>query len=128
VRKVSLWGPVLGWMALIFFFSAQSQLPKPDRPWVDLILEKSAHFFEFVVLGALLVRALGVPKHGRARVFVATIAIAWVYALSDEIHQIFVPNRDADWLDVLFDWGGAALGAAIGLLWAAARANRKYVR
>ncbi len=115
-------------MALIFFFSAQSQLPKPERPWVDFILEKSAHFFEFVVLGALLVRALGGPEQGRTRMFIAAIAIAWVYALSDEIHQLFVPNRDADWVDVVFDWIGAAVGAAIGLLWLTARANRKYVR
>ena len=38
-----------------------------------------------------------------------------LYASSDEIHQAFVPNRDARVLDVLIDSAGAVAG--MGLLW-----------
>ena len=36
-----------------------------------------------------------------------------VYAISDEVHQIFVDGRGAAVTDVMIDSGGAAIGASI---------------
>jgi VanZ family protein len=73
-----------------------------------LVLSKLAHAVEFAVLGLLLARALG--RAGLALAFGA------LYALSDEIHQSFVPGRYASPLDVLVDSAGVAVGVLCWLL------------
>jgi VanZ family protein len=104
------WGPVVAWMLVIFVLSAQSRLPSPEGRWVDFVFEKSAHTFEFAVLGLLLCRALAAGESPSRRVLRTAVLLAWLYALSDEFHQRYVPGRAADWLDVFFDWLGALIG------------------
>lgn len=120
------WGPVIAWMALIFFLSAQAQLPTPETRWLDFVLEKSAHTFEFAVLAALLMRALGSLELLRWRAYGVAVLLAWLYALSDEFHQSFVPGRAADWTDILFDWLGAVLGAGLWMYRRMARRRRAF--
>ncbi len=70
---------------------------------------------EYAVLALLLWRALHKPAQpGRspwrwpeAGLVLALVAL---YAASDEIHQAFVPSREASAGDVLLDTTGAALG------------------
>ena len=84
--------------------------------WVmDFVIEKSAHTFEFSVLAALLTRALGGTGSSRRRAFFLAVGLTWLYALSDEFHQRFVPGRQADWGDILVDWLAALLGAGVYL-------------
>ena len=120
--KLRTWGPVVVWMAVIFFLSAQSQLPTPAQRWLDILLEKTAHALEFAILAALVRRALGSAESRPRRTFGWAILIAWLYALSDEYHQSFVPGRAADWSDILFDWLGAVLGV---WLWQFTRTARQ---
>jgi VanZ family protein len=103
-------------MGLIFALSAQEQLPTPEERWLDFVLEKSAHTFEFAVLALLLARALGVAA-GDRRTLLAAVSLVWLYALSDEFHQRFVPGRSADWTDVFFDWLGTLAGVWLWLRW-----------
>lgn len=44
------------------------------------------------------------------RVWLAVL-IAFLFGISDEVHQYFVPNRSADVMDVVADVVGATLGA-----------------
>lgn len=120
--KLSKWVPVVGWMAVIFILSAQTQLPTPEQRWLDYLLEKSAHGFEYGILAALVGRAMGPEGIGRWRAFGVSVLVAWLYALSDEFHQSFVPGRAADWSDIFFDWSGAVLGA---WLWRITWATRR---
>jgi VanZ family protein len=114
IRK---WAPVILWMAVIFFLSAQSQLPSPQSRFFDALLEKTGHFLEYAVLAALLVRALTPPEPRIGlppwHSFALALLIAGLYALSDEFHQSYVPGRKATWTDVFVDWLGAAAGAAL---------------
>ena len=137
--------PVLALMTGIFCFSAQPaaasqqtsdgivswllRLLEPDYAALDparqaemehiaaKIVRKGAHFAEYALLGAALLghvlawrskRGLGRPR-----------AMAWglgtAYAASDELHQFFVPGRSGEFLDVLLDSAGVAVGVA--LLW-----------
>ncbi len=100
-----LWLPVLAWAALIFFFSSVPDLGTGLGGW-DLLLRKLAHVAEFAVLGVLLVRALGRAGVG--------FALGALYAVSDELHQAFVPGRMGSPLDVAIDVVGVACGV---LLW-----------
>jgi VanZ family protein len=46
------------------------------------------------------------------RIFAAT-ALATLYGVSDEIHQMFVPPRTPDWRDICADAFGALTGAVV---------------
>jgi VanZ family protein len=108
-RWLHLWLPVVAWMALIFSLSAQRDLPHPEAHWASLLISGGAHAFMFGILAMLWARALV----GRPRTCAFCVTV--LYALSDEFHQLFVPGRTADPVDLLCD----ALGALAGLwLWA----------
>jgi VanZ family protein len=96
-----LWAPVVVWAAVIFAFSSVPDLGTGLGTW-DLVLRKLAHAAEFGLLGLLLARALGRPA--------VALALGALYAVSDEIHQSFVPGRVASPLDVLVDTAGVAAG------------------
>jgi len=100
------WGLFASYLALTFYLSS--------RPWVpgaSLLPDSILHLAEFSVLTALLVRALSgalaVPH--RAGVLWAAFLFCAVYAVMDELHQSFVPGRDASVRDAAVDI------AAIGL-------------
>jgi VanZ family protein len=104
---VRLWLPVVAWAAIIFAFSSIPSLGTGLGTW-DLVLRKLAHAAEYAILAALLYRALRRP--GPA--FVLAVA----YAVTDEVHQLFVPGRAGRPLDVAIDAAGALVG-----LWAWSR-------
>ena len=89
-----LWMPLLAWMGLIFYLSAQPDLPGPDAGWVGLVLSSGAHAFVFGVLAVLWARVLGERRYA---VLVALV-LTMLYAFSDEFHQGFVPGRYPDCL------------------------------
>jgi len=125
----SRWIPVVCWMAVIFTNSTDSMSSvhtsrfiepllrflfphlSPDAiDTIHLLIRKSAHVFEYGLLGVLLWRALpGAVKAGpdwrRAGL---ALAIAAGYGATDEFHQRFVPSRGASVHDVVIDACGAA--------------------
>ena len=100
-----LWAPVVLWAAVIFALSSVSDLGTGLGTW-DLVLRKLAHAAEFAVLGGLLLRALRDER--------AALLAGIAYAISDELHQHFVPGRVGSPLDVAIDSVGVAVGV---LLW-----------
>ena len=96
-----LWLPAVLWAALIFGFSSVPDIGTGLGGW-DLVLRKLAHTVEYAILGLLLVRALGRE--------LPALVLGVAYAVSDELHQHFVPGRRGAPLDVLIDAVGVALG------------------
>ena len=105
-RVLSAWLPVVAWAGLIFTLSSIPDLGTGLGDW-DLLLRKLAHAAEFAVLGVLFLRAVERPA--------LAFLLASAYAVSDEIHQIFVPGRLGSPLDVLIDVAGVAVGIALAL-------------
>lgn len=108
------WGPVLSYAAMIFYFSSQSH-PEEQLPEFLLkqVSDKLLHLIEYGVLAALCYRAfhwVAGPAAARRSVVLA-IVVASAYAATDEAHQMYVPLRDASWLDWTADTIGAMLGA-----------------
>ena len=101
-RLATVWLPVVAWAAAIFALSSVPALDSGLGVW-DVVLRKAAHFTEFAVLGALLVRAVR-----ELPAFVAGVA----YAVADELHQMLVPGRAGTLLDVAID----ATGVLVGIL------------
>jgi hypothetical protein len=110
---VRLWLPVVAWGGLIFALSSVPDLGTGLGGW-DLALRKVAHAAEYAVLGALLARALRSPT------IAATVGV--VYAMSDEVHQAFVPGRMGSPLDVVIDAVGVVCGV---VLWERATRTRR---
>ena len=139
--RIPLWIAVVLWMALIFSFSMETAaessessggfirtlLETFDRNFLSLpyadqhakieslsyFVRKSAHFCIFGMLG-LLVTSAG-ETHGLSPKKTAAISlgISALYALSDEVHQYFVPGRACMLRDMLIDTCGAACGVAV---------------
>lgn len=109
-------------MALIFWFSSQPDLPKAPDALTDLLLKKGLHAFEYSVLALLFWRALRSQISNRQALTMAWMLSA-LYAVSDELHQTFVPGRAGRPLDVAVDW----LGAGLALLLAMRLTDRRRV-
>ncbi len=86
-------------------------------------LRKTAHFCIFAVLGLLVVNLLFAYNKKWARNCVAAIFICFLYAISDEVHQYFVPGRACRMKDVLIDTCGATV--SVMLLYIAHKFRRK---
>jgi VanZ family protein len=103
-RLLRTWVPLVLWAGLIFGLSSVPDLGTGLGGW-DLVLRKIAHFAEYVVLGVLLVRAFG------REAIAAAAGIA--YAATDELHQHFVPGRQAAVRDVAVDAAGVLAGVLL---------------
>lgn len=81
---------------------------------VDYIVRKTAHFTIYAIMGLLCFNAL-FNTYGRTekKYWIIAIIICFLYAISDEIHQIFVPGRACMVKDVVIDTLGASLGSFI---------------
>ena len=129
-EKVVRWALVIGWMLLIFLLSHESADGSSARSGVlvqllqDLgfggsadvlsaIVRKSAHGVAYAVLGSLVVWTLAAHHKVTKRLIAWSIAIACLYAISDEIHQEFIPGRSAEVRDVLLDTAGATVGVSL---------------
>ena len=110
LRRMVVWGPLVAYLGLIFYLSSRSSVG-----WAVSYPDKLLHFLEYGGLALLFARALngGIRKPVPASRLVIAGALALVYALSDEIHQAFVPERMSDWRDVLADAVGAATALAV---------------
>ncbi len=95
---------MVAWAAVIFALSSIPGLNSGLGTW-DVVLRKIAHVAEYAILGALLLRALG-------RELPAVVA-GIAYAASDELHQHFVPGRQAAPLDLLIDGVGVLAGVIL---------------
>ena len=88
-------------MGAIWYLSDQPQVGPDLGAWAR-VATSAVHFGQFAVLYALWWWALD----GRAAP-AAAIALAW--AGLDELHQAWVPDRDADPIDFLVDAAGIAV-------------------
>ena len=102
--------PPFFWAGFIFFLSAQSTLPAPSLALLNKIFTQSAHIFVYAVLHFLLWRAqrMLAPASTKQK-FWLPLALAFLYALLDEYHQSFTPNRDPSLTDILCDSIGITL-------------------
>lgn len=130
------WAIVLLWMLLIFYSSAQvaDQSNKLSKGITEVIVEtvekvapeatfdldtfnhfvrKNAHFFAYLLLGIFVLHALWRSGVGGVRALVIAFGICVLYAISDEVHQLFVPGRGGQAKDVLIDSSGAIVGIGI---------------
>ena len=81
---------------------------------LQFIVRKSAHFLAYAILGGLCFESLStLDKLSKKKTFFIALLISVLYAISDEIHQYFVPGRACQFRDVMIDSCGALFGIAV---------------
>lgn len=78
-------------------------------------VRKLAHFSIYLLLGILLMLCCGTYKIENAVRFDISVMLAFLYASSDEFHQLFVPGRSSEIRDVCIDTIGATIGIILVL-------------
>jgi VanZ family protein len=124
-RRLSLWAPVVLYMGLIFYASAQPDVPVPPE-----LGDKPTHSIAYTMLGVLFGRALAGGLGVRINISTALLGIVLTiaYGVTDEFHQMFVPGRYADTKDLAADAIGAVLGAIVCWLCGIIRLSRAKSR
>lgn len=136
--RVWRYGPLLLWMAFIFFASTAqlsasntSRIIRPLLIWlfpdiseetlafVHFIVRKLAHLTEYAILGLLAARAfMTSSRRGlRRRWFLWAGLLVIIYALSDELHQRFVPARTGSIYDSMIDIIGGFIALSLLAAW-----------
>ena len=80
---------------------------------IEKVIRKLAHFSEYTFLGILLMSLMSTYNLKQINKFVLSIGIGFLYACSDEFHQLFVPGRTAKFTDVLIDTSGVIVGSIL---------------
>jgi len=128
------WIPVILWAGLIFYFSTENfsfsntegffsawlgwllpGIAPADLAQFHPLLRKGAHWVEYFILAILLVRARrsGNESELAMPTIAWTLALVLAYAVSDEYHQSWVPERIASAVDVVID----TFGGICGVFW-----------
>lgn len=138
MTKTIAWAFVIVWMAVIFYLShqpatesdklstgiteiivenVQKVLPQNefDMNRLNHVVRKNAHFFAYLLLGIFVLHALTKSGVLGFKAFFIALGICVLYAISDEVHQLFVPGRSGQVRDVLIDSTGALVGIGLYL-------------
>lgn len=128
MKKVLAWILVIVWSFIIFGFSSdngeessglsEKLLIKIVTVFTDIkentkemdeminkygfLIRKCGHFFIYFVLGLLVMNALYISGVNKYYLIYATL-FCIIYAISDEVHQLFVDGRSGQISDVLLD-------------------------
>lgn len=81
----------------------------------SFIIRKTAHMCEFAGLAALIFNAVYATWELKITPIIAFFGTV-LYALSDEIHQIFVEGRACQLRDILIDSMGALIGITVSFI------------
>lgn len=82
----------------------------------EKIIRKVAHFSIYTLVGILLMALFSTYKLEEKNRFSYSLIIGVIYAISDEIHQCFVPGRGPQVTDVILDSMGVLLGILLVML------------
>jgi VanZ family protein len=118
------------WLPLIVYCLAiyiQSDFPASEHLPSFEFSDKFLHFFAYAVMGVLFYRAYQTlpVKDDSRRLILLSVVSASLYGISDEIHQYYVPFRDAEILDAIANFLGAICGVTLYHLWAVAKYRRQ---
>ncbi len=113
------------WMIIIFIMSSFNSVESSNQSnfivdiianifkienieLLSFIIRKIAHYTEYLILGLLVINMF--TKNNINNLYLISIIFCIIYAISDEIHQLFVPGRACQIKDILIDSIGSITG------------------
>lgn len=101
-------------------FANGKEMSEPEKTQkihnLEVPVRKSAHFSLYMNLGILTMCCALTFKWCKAYKFDISEAFVFLYACSDEFHQLFVPGRSGEFADIALDTVAASLGILMVLL------------
>ena len=79
-------------------------------------LRKCMHASEYCILSILILNCLQSYKIKKSKSVIIAIVISFIYACTDEFHQLFVIGRTSRFTDVLIDTTGAIIGTVFYII------------
>lgn len=138
--KIIRYTPSVIWMGIIFYLSHQPgnesastsnqvlevifnvlPLSTENEVFLHTVIRKLAHFSAYALLSILIYIAY---RGKKATLF--TFVICLIFAISDEIHQLFIPGRSGEVRDVLIDMSGVVFSLMIIYLIRKIRSRRDF--
>ena len=131
---------ILVWMITVFMFSAQKgeesgktsgrftelivhiltgksvDSNSPTIQMLETIIRKLAHYSIYTIGGFLIMNYAYTTDKSLKEKILYSICFGGVYAITDELHQFFVPDRSARLFDVGIDTLGVITGVLIYLI------------
>ncbi len=104
------WAPAVLIMIAIFIASSTPSSQIPRFGVIDILIKKGGHFLEYAALAVAFLFGFG---NLRPRTIFLAVLLAFFYACSDELHQVFTAGRHPSPVDVGIDTLGAACGALV---------------
>lgn len=102
-RLIYYWIPPFIWMLFIFSLSAKSNIGTTQSYIYDFIIFKTLHIIEYAVLYFLFLRAFRTLSLSLRKQFIFPAVCSLMFAVSDEIHQLFTATRQGKVQDVFID-------------------------
>ncbi|MGQ0812065.1 MAG: VanZ family protein [Nitrospiraceae bacterium] len=103
------WIPPIAYAVMIFYLSSLSHQEETLQSLLDEFGDKTFHMIEYGILAVLSYRAFRYAGGSWAAQYAAVLAmtVSIFYGASDEVHQAFVPLREASGWDLMADSLGA---------------------
>lgn len=108
--------------------NAQNQNEEQLIEKLNKPLRKCMHATEYLILSILILNWLRNYEIKKWKAIVVSIITSFLYACTDEFHQLFVAGRTSQFTDVLIDTSGAIIGAIIFSILMAIISKSKFTK
>lgn len=123
MKQIKYFIPSIILMIIIFMFSNQNSSESSQMsnslllwiqnvlhiPFTEFIVRKLAHMSEYALLCLTFIYGFYKNKLSIKNTLLLSISCSFLYACSDEIHQLFISGRACQFTDVLIDTSGAII-------------------
>lgn len=137
LKKIISWSLVFIWLCIIFGFSSQDggESGSLSGKIVEFILKtfnidysentfntfqfivrKLAHGTEYCILGILIFNAFYNTLTSIKKVTIISFIFCAAYAATDEVHQLFIPDRVGSIKDCIIDSTGSLVGIILCII------------
>lgn len=127
MKKIKYFIPAIILMIIIFSFSSQtghesSGLSQQIVLWIEnnlhitipeIVIRKGAHMSEYAVLTFTFIYGFYKSGFAHSRILLYSLFAAFLYACTDEAHQLLVSGRAGQIRDVLIDTSGGCIACLI---------------
>lgn len=122
---------VIVWMSVVFTLSSESgsksentsnsftktifqnNISDEQVKNLSFIIRKTAHFTLYTIGGICICLFVLLNFKNTNKIYLISYIIGTIYAIADELHQLYIPNRSGEIRDVIIDSFGILLGVVI---------------
>lgn len=139
LKKIITFIFIIIWAIIVFYFSNQESTKSsklsggvtkvvievfkiPEKVTVkqqetmETVIRKLAHFSIYTLGGILIISHINLYKITLKKKLIISLVIGICYAITDEMHQLFVVGRSGEIRDVIIDSIGVSFGITIGII------------